>query len=76
MLIHLRSERQIDLGDLCYTLQVGREAMEERLATVVSGVDELIDRLEDWIETAELQPNIYRGSPGPRGGDRSGLWRL
>ena len=66
LLTHLRSEQKIDLGDLCYTLQVGREAMEERLAAVVSGVDELIDQLSDWIRLG-ASANIYRGSLSPRG---------
>ena len=45
LLTYLRGEQGIDLANLCYTLQVGREAMEERLAIVISEVTELIDRL-------------------------------
>ena len=48
-------KQDIDLANLCYTFQVGREAMEERLALVVSNVDELIDRLGKWS-----QPAIFR----------------
>ncbi|MBZ5509118.1 MAG: SDR family NAD(P)-dependent oxidoreductase [Acidobacteriia bacterium] len=65
MLIQLRSEQEIDLGDLCYTLQVGREAMEERLATVVSEVGELIDRLDEWSKRGPSS-DIYHGNVGPR----------
>jgi len=69
LLIRLRTEPNIDLASLCYTLQVGREAMEERLAIVVSEVNELIDRLSDWSERVSSS-NIYRGSLGPRQGSK------
>jgi acyl transferase domain-containing protein len=69
LLVHLRSAREIDLASLCYTLQVGREAMEERLALVVSNVDELIDRLCEWSERRSAADS-YRGSLGPRRGSR------
>src|SRR5260370_41220618 len=38
--------------------------MEERLAIVVSGVDELIDRLGEWSERGS-SANIYDGNVGP-----------
>ncbi|MGA3089271.1 MAG: SDR family NAD(P)-dependent oxidoreductase, partial [Terriglobales bacterium] len=65
LLIRLKSDQGIDLASLCYTLQVGREGMQERLAVVVSEVNELIDRLTDWTKRAP-SANIYRGSLGPR----------
>src|SRR6266498_5582637 len=55
------------LANLCYTLQVGREAMEERLALIVSNVDELIDRLSGWSQR-QSSADVYRGSLGPRRG--------
>ena len=67
LLVHLRSGPDIDLGNLCYTLQVGREAMEERLALVVSNVDELINRLSEWSQR-QSSADAYRGSLGPRRG--------
>jgi polyketide synthase PksL len=67
LLVHLRSAREIDLASLCYTLQVGREAMEERLALVVSNVDELIDRLGEWSQRRS-SGDIYRGRLDPRRG--------
>jgi len=67
LLVHLRSEPDVDLANLCYTLQVGREAMEERLALVVSNVNELIDRLSEWSRR-QSSPDVYRGSAGPRRG--------
>jgi polyketide synthase PksN len=67
VLAHLRSARDIDLASLCYTLQVGREAIEERLALVVSNVNELLERLGEWSERRS-SADIYRGSLGPRRG--------
>ncbi len=42
----------IDLGGLSYTLQVGREAMDERLAVVVTSVDELLNELSALVASA------------------------
>ena len=61
LLLHLSSRHDVDLAGLCYTLQVGREAMAERLAIVVSGVQELIGRLDDWSKRGTLS-KISRGS--------------
>ena len=36
----------MDIADIAYTLQVGREAMEERLAVIVDSTEELIEKLE------------------------------
>jgi acyl transferase domain-containing protein len=41
--------------------------MEERLALVVSNVDELINRLSDWSQR-QSSADVYRGSLGPRRG--------
>ena len=40
----------VDLIEMAYTLQVGREAMEERLGMVVSSVEQLAEKLEAYIE--------------------------
>jgi acyl transferase domain-containing protein/acyl carrier protein len=37
------------LADMAYTLQVGRQAMEERLAVVVSSIEELKDKLRTYL---------------------------
>ncbi|HEX9985331.1 MAG TPA: SDR family NAD(P)-dependent oxidoreductase [Thermoanaerobaculia bacterium] len=57
--------RAAALADLCYTLQTGREAMDERLATVVSNVDELIARLDDWSYCGTAA-DVHRGTLDPR----------
>jgi acyl transferase domain-containing protein len=69
LLAHLRKQQRIDLASLCYTLQVGREAMEERLAIVVSDVDQLIDRIGDWSRRGS-SATVHRGSLDPRRGSK------
>ncbi len=65
LLTYLRqgdSEEIGDLEDIAYTLQVAREPMEERLAFVVTGLDELREHLARFIETGAAGAGIYRGS--------------
>ena len=45
-----RQAASVDLIAMAYTLQVGREAMEERLGMVVSSVEQLAEKLEAYIE--------------------------
>ncbi|WP_408895215.1 amino acid adenylation domain-containing protein [Paenibacillus taichungensis] len=40
---------QLRLHDIAYTLQVGRDPMEERLACVVNSIDQLVEQLESYI---------------------------
>jgi acyl transferase domain-containing protein/tryptophanase/acyl carrier protein len=49
------------LADMAYTLQVGREAMEERLAVIVGSIKELQDKLEGFLEGREDIEHLYRG---------------
>jgi polyketide synthase PksL len=71
LLAHLRADEMLDLASLCYTLQSGREAMEERLAIVVSNATELIERLAGWTNGGSTL-GIHRGSlPQRRGRRRS-----
>ncbi|WP_042206280.1 SDR family NAD(P)-dependent oxidoreductase [Paenibacillus durus] len=41
---------EVDLTDLAYTLQVGREPMRYRAAFVVSSMEELIKKLSDYVK--------------------------
>ncbi len=50
-----------DLADMAYTLQVGRDAMEERLAVIVTGMSELEKALKDFVEGQDGIKNLYRG---------------
>lgn len=65
LLHYLRSDPQVDLAGLCYTLQVGREAMEERLASVVTTVEEAQDRLHEWSKEEGSSAEVYQGSVSP-----------
>jgi len=53
-----------DLRDLAYTLQVGREAMESRLALTANSIEQLRQKLDDYcqgkFETGEID-ECYRG---------------
>jgi polyketide synthase PksM len=51
----------IDLVAMAYTLQVGREAMEERLGLVVSSVQELTGKLEAYVGGEEGIEDLYQG---------------
>jgi acyl transferase domain-containing protein len=56
-------ERQFSdthLADIAYTLQVGREAMEERLAVMVWSIKELREKLEGFLEGQDVE-DLYRG---------------
>lgn len=49
------------LTDAAYTMQLGRDAFEERLAIVASSVKELHDKLSLFVEDKEEIPGVYRG---------------
>ena len=46
--MYLRANPGIDLYEVAYTLQVGREHMEERLAFLADNIEELVKRLEEY----------------------------
>lgn len=50
-----------DLFDLAYTLQVGREAMEERLAITAQSKEDLLKKLDAAIDGSDGQEGIFRG---------------
>ncbi|MCC5466705.1 SDR family NAD(P)-dependent oxidoreductase [Pelosinus sp. Bkl1] len=47
------------LADIAYTLQVGREAMEERLGLIVGSIKELTEKLKGFLEGQDS--DLYRG---------------
>ena len=51
----------VDLGDLAYTLQVGRDAMEARFALAVKSLQELKDKLKSFAEGLDDIEDLYRG---------------
>ncbi|HVI46024.1 MAG TPA: SDR family NAD(P)-dependent oxidoreductase [Chitinophaga sp.] len=56
----LETHADVNLYDVAYTLQVGREAMEERLALIVSDQETLLDKLSGY-EAGEMD-NIFTGN--------------
>ncbi len=70
LLDHLRSapDGAIDLDDLAYTLQVGREPMEHRLALLSDSVDELVTRLQEHLEQGRTE-DLFEGRV-----DRRNAW--
>jgi acyl transferase domain-containing protein/NAD(P)-dependent dehydrogenase (short-subunit alcohol dehydrogenase family)/acyl carrier protein len=57
-------ERQFtdsELADMAYTLQVGREAMEERLAVVAGSIKELEEKLKSYVDGRDDIGDLYRG---------------
>ena len=56
----------LPLANICHTLQVGREAMEERLAIVASSSDDLLAALAAFLGGSR-PANLYRGCAGRPG---------
>ncbi|NQX71886.1 SDR family NAD(P)-dependent oxidoreductase, partial [Paenibacillus alba] len=52
---------EIELADIAYTLQIGREAMEKRVAFVVGSVEELVKGLTGFINSNETFSRCFRG---------------
>ncbi|NOX92665.1 MAG: hypothetical protein GXP18_09540, partial [Gammaproteobacteria bacterium] len=57
----LKTGSEERLNDMAWTLQVGREAMEERLAVVVTSMTELKEKLSAFITGQEDIEALYRG---------------
>ena len=50
-----------NLTDLAYTLQVGREAMEERIGLIAGSLQELEEKLEGFVDGRDGIENLYQG---------------
>jgi len=51
----------LDLAAVAYTLQVGRDAMEERLGFVVSSVEQLAQELSRYLSGEKNIERVYQG---------------
>lgn len=51
---------ETDLVRVAYTLQTGREAMEERLGFIADSIEDLETKLNDYIEGKEDTDTLYR----------------
>ncbi|EPH43452.1 hypothetical protein STRAU_3486 [Streptomyces aurantiacus JA 4570] len=54
------------LADLAFTLQVGRDAMEERIATRVASLTELERRLDSFVADPDAHEGWHRGTVSRR----------
>lgn len=50
------------LSNIAYTLQVGRHAMQERLAMIVDTPSKLMDMLHQFLSGTLSEHNVYRGT--------------
>jgi polyketide synthase PksN len=50
-----------NLADIAYTLQVGREAMEERVGLIVGSIKELEEKLKSFLEGQDGIEDLYQG---------------
>ncbi|HZZ56395.1 MAG TPA: SDR family NAD(P)-dependent oxidoreductase, partial [Opitutaceae bacterium] len=56
------SRRQASLREVAYTLQTGREALEERAAFVAASLEELAEKLAAFGEGRDDFAHLYRGN--------------
>jgi acyl transferase domain-containing protein/acyl carrier protein len=62
LLEYLKTEGESDdLIDIAYTLQVGRQAMEERVGFMVSSIGQLADKLQAYINGEDGIAGVYQG---------------
>ncbi|UUM20780.1 SDR family NAD(P)-dependent oxidoreductase [Mycoavidus sp. SF9855] len=61
LLVYLECQDEVNLADLAYTLQVGREALGVRLALVVATVESLQERLSRYARGEVNQEEMYHG---------------
>ncbi|GAV11581.1 SDR family NAD(P)-dependent oxidoreductase [Paenibacillus sp. NAIST15-1] len=53
------------LPSIAFTLQTGRDAMEERVALVVSSLEELVDKLQQYLQGEPVIENLFSGNTKP-----------
>ncbi|GAF07309.1 long-chain-fatty-acid-CoA ligase [Paenibacillus pini JCM 16418] len=61
MFIRMRKIDEKDLSRIAYTLQVGRNSMEERLALIVGSISKLVEKLDDFLQGRSVAEHSYRG---------------
>lgn len=61
LLAFLRRHPDTDLTDLAYTLQVGRDAMGERLGLLADSIDTLVTQLQAFVSGQPNVAGVYQG---------------
>lgn len=56
-----RKGATIEFADLAYTLQVGRDAMDERLAILADDSQQLVGLLQGWLEGRADMTRVFHG---------------
>ncbi|MFZ2753177.1 MAG: type I polyketide synthase, partial [Lysobacteraceae bacterium] len=62
LLAHLEKEDAVNLADIAYTLQIGRDVMPERMGLIVDSKDELIERLRAYVDGDAAGANVKLAS--------------
>ncbi|MDT0268346.1 SDR family NAD(P)-dependent oxidoreductase [Streptomyces sp. DSM 44915] len=63
---HLVAHPELDLDDVAYTTQLGREAMRERLAVTATDREQLVEALDRFARLGETGPGVRRGRAARR----------
>ncbi len=58
---YLSTQPRPVLSDIAWTLQAGREPMEERLGLLVSSIEELLEKLGNYLDGDDDVEGLYRG---------------
>jgi len=58
---HASSQEKIDLFQLAYTLQIGREAMDERVGFLATSIEELVEKLKAYVAGEEEIEDVFHG---------------
>lgn len=61
----LNKNSQLQLADVAYTLQVGRQAMSERLAFMANSVTDIVKHLTHFVDGRTNTQDLYRGKVKP-----------
>ena len=59
---HLITRQGFNLADMAYTLQLGREPMNERLAFVAGNLQEAVQKLKDYLSGEKAIEDFYSGN--------------
>src|SRR5262249_16823789 len=61
LLDYIQEAQSIDLIEMAYTLQVGRQPMDERLGFVASSVEQLAEKLQAYLNGEQEIEDAYQG---------------
>jgi acyl transferase domain-containing protein len=59
------SSTPLDLSAVAYTLQIGREVMEERLGFIVNSIHQLAEKLSAFVDGEKNIDDVYQGRVEP-----------